>query len=168
MQMTILPNTMIFKGVLDEETTVGDFQSAFEKLKTLGITPPVSLDFSQVNYGNSVGLLGWLKFLAQTKNSFKYVNAPIWMINQFNTIKGYFENGSYVESVQAPYFCSKTQDSRSLTLVLGKDVPVLDNYTQYSAPNRSLDGKVFEVDFEPSQYFSFISENFKEFKAKIA
>lgn len=167
MKAQLLPNTLAFEGILDEETKIGDLIAAFNQLKKSGIKPPVNLDFSKVNYANSAGIVIWLKFSHEAAIPFKYVNAPVWLVNQFNMIRDYFENGSFVETIDAPYFAPKTQDSRVFTLRIGKDVPLKDDYNGFTLPNRSADGKNYEIDFSPERYFSFISENLELFKEKI-
>src|SRR5665213_2067057 len=105
-----------FEGILDEETSKDELAVAIEKLKKLGITPPVILDFVKVTYANSVGIAVWLKLAHELQVEFKYVNAPIWLVNQFNMISSYFAGGSFVQSVQVPFFSPKIQDSRAFTL----------------------------------------------------
>jgi len=164
MNTNVLPNSLIFEGVLDEETAQTDLTNALAKLMASGGKPPVTLDFSKVVYCNSAGIIVWIRFLRESKLTFKYVNAPIWLIGQFNMVKDLLANGSFVESFQAPFFCLKSQESKALTLEVGKDIPVLSDYGTYKVPNRKVDGKEFEVDFVPERYFSFISENIEQFK----
>ncbi|MGZ3722000.1 MAG: hypothetical protein ACXVA9_03655 [Bdellovibrionales bacterium] len=167
MKAHVLPNTLVFDGILDEETSMDELIGAFEKLKKAGITPPVSLDFSKVTYANSAGIVVWLKFSRHAATAFKYVNAPVWLVNQFNMINNYFEGGSFVQSLQVPYYAPKTQDSRVFTLELGKDIPLKENYTGLALPNRQFDGKLYEIDISPERYFHFISENFPKFKEML-
>jgi hypothetical protein len=168
MNVTVLPNSLIFDGILDEETSLDVLLGGFEKLKKAGMNPPVNLDFSKVTYANSAGVVIWLKFIHQSGVPFKYVNAPVWLVNQFNMISDYFGNGSFVESIDAPFFAPKSQESRVFTLKLGTDVPVLDDYTTLRIPNKTADGKIFEIDFTPERYLSFISENYEMFKEKLS
>ncbi len=164
MKAAVLPNTLAFDGILDEVSSFNHLVEAFEKLKQTGMKPPVNLDFSKVSYANSAGIVTWLKFTQAAKISFKYINAPIWLVNQFNMIRDYFQNGSYAESIEAPYFSPATQESRAFTLQLGKDIPLLNDYTNFVMPNRNVSGRVYEIDFSPELYFSFISENYSMFK----
>jgi len=167
MKVSVLPNTLMFEGILDEETVPGDLTAAHSKLTSAGISPPVTVDFSRVEYANSIGVVVWLKFTIESSLSFKYVNVPVWLVNQFNMIKGYFENGSFVETVQLPFFCPKTQESRAFTMQLGKEIPILADYSNLKLSMMRFDGKEYELDVNPERYFSFISENFELFKEKI-
>jgi ABC-type transporter Mla MlaB component len=167
MKSSVLPNTIIFEGVLDEETKMPELMAAYEKLKAAGVSPPVTLDFSQVTYANSTGIVVWLKFMQEVKTVFKYVNAPVWLVSQFNSIRGFLDHNSFVESFQAPYFAPKSQDSKAICLAIGKDVPVLKDYSEFNFANRAIQGKVYEIDFDPTQYLSFIADNFEAFKENI-
>lgn len=167
MKISVLPNTLVFEGIMDEETSITDLNTAMTKLTSGGVKPPVTVDFSAVPYANSIAVVVWLKFIIAAKVMFKYVNAPVWLVNQFNMIGGYFESASFVESLQTPFFCPKTQESRSITIHLGKDIPILKDYTGFEFPVIELEGKEYEMDVSPPRYFSFISENYDLFKAKF-
>lgn len=167
MKITVQANALAFDGVLDEETSLKDLLTAFEEVKAKGFQPPLALNFAKVTRGNSAGIVTWLKFMKQIQTPVKYVDTPVWLVGQFNMIKGYFENSSHVESFQAPYYCNDGQHSKVVTLVIGKDLPILDDYSRYTFPNQSIDGKDFEIDFDPQQFLSFISENHASFKDKL-
>lgn len=167
MKVSTLPNTLVFSGILDEETSLDDLCASLKMIEASGAKGPICIDLSSVTYANSAGVVVWLKFAHQSQVPFKYVNAPVWLVNQFNTVRGYFDNGSFVETLNAPYFSPKSQDSRVFTLQLGKDIPILDDYSSFNVPNRVSDGKNYEIDFAPERYFSFISENFQTFKENI-
>lgn len=167
MRASVLPNTMVFEGVLDEETSGDHLMSAYEQLKKSNPKPPIILDFSKVTRANSAGLVTWLKFLQTIHTKVKYVNTPVWLVGQFNMIKGYFTNGSYVESLQIPLYSPNVQFSKIITIRLGKDVPILADYTDFKLPNQMIEGQEYEADFDPAQYFSFISEHLENFRENI-
>ena len=167
MKIHVQANALAFDGVLDEETSLKDLLTAFEEVRSKGFKPPLVLSFAKVTRGNSAGIVTWLKFMKQIQTPVKYIDTPVWLVGQFNMIKGYFENSSYVESFQAPYYCEDGQHSKVLTLVIGKDLPVLDNYAGYQFSRQKIDGKDYEIDFDPQQFLSFISENHLSFKEKL-
>ena len=109
MNARVLSNTLIFEGVLDEQTLPETLTDALNKLRSSGLKSPVTVDFSSVKYANSTGIVTWLKFTVEANVAFKYVKAPIWLVNQFNSIKDYLENGSFVESLDVPFFAPKTR-----------------------------------------------------------
>lgn len=160
-----LSNALVCEGILDEHSDSSEIEAAFKKIASNGASS-VDVDFSKVKYANSTGIVTWLKIAKHLGITIRYVNAPIWLVGQFNMIRDFFENGSYVESFAAPYYCPSTQESRALTLRMGKEVPVKTDYAQVKFPNVAVDGKTYEIDFSPERYFSFISENFKTFKEK--
>lgn len=164
MRVNVLPNTMIFEGVLDENTSLTDIMDAFTKLKNAGAKAPITLDFSKVVRANSSGILIWLKFLKATNFQFKYVNAPVWLVGQFNMISGYFESGSFVESFQAPYFAPKSQASQHFKIIIGNEIKLQQAYSDSDLPKRVVNGEEYEIDFDPQQYFHFIVENYNNFK----
>jgi hypothetical protein len=164
MRLNLVANTMIFEGVLDEKTSPEDLEASFSKVKGTSGGRPITVDLSKVGRANSSGILIWLRFLNKANYCFKYTNVPVWLVSQFNMISGHFQGGSFVESFQAPFFAPKTQASKNLTLVLGKDIPLLESYENFSLPNRIVDGESYEIDFDPSQYFHFITQNYDSFK----
>lgn len=167
MNAKIQANTLLFDGVLDEAAAQDMLMKYFSKLQDGGAKAPYCLDLSEVRYGNSVGVICWLKFTKQAGVQFKYVNAPIWLVNQFNVINNYFDNQSFCESLHAPYFSPKTQDSRTFTLYVGKDIPVLEDYSTFKMPSKVVDGVSYDIDFDPQRYFYFITENYQLFKSKF-
>ena len=164
MKATVVPGSLVFEGVLDEETLQADLTAAFNKVISEGAKPPLKVDFSKVSYCNSAGIIVWIRFLREVKVPFHYVNAPIWLINQFNMIRDALTNGSFVTSFQAPYYCQKTQESRNVLLEVGKDVPLQKDYSTYKAAHRVIDGKDYEPDYNPQRYFYFISEHLQSFQ----
>jgi hypothetical protein len=167
MEIQGVGNTLMFDGIFDETVTQDDIHNAFNSLEEAKTKSPITVDFSKVPYANSSGVVVWLKAIHKIGQALRYVNAPIWLVNQFNILNGYFENGSYVESIHAPYFSKKTQDSKIFTLTLKKDVPILKDYADFEVPNRSDGDKTYECDFVPEQYFFFITENYAIFSEKL-
>ena len=163
----ISPNTLTFENVLQEETRIEDLAVSLKTLKNQGIKPPLVLDLSKVERANSAGILVWLKFLMMIDIPYKYVQCPTWLVSQFNMIAGYFVNGGFVESIQAPFYNPENEFSKIITLKLGIDVPIQENYHEFKMPKRMIEGNEYEPDFDPNRYFSFIAKNFKQFKASI-
>lgn len=171
MRINLEPNTMIFEGLLDENTSLVELKESLKKLSELAVKSayplPVVVDFSKVVRANSSGILTWLRFLQSSSTQFKYVNAPTWLVGQFNIVSGYFENGSFVYSFYVPFYAPKTRSSKNLLMTVGVDIQIQTEYASVSIPSRMIDGDMFEIDFEPNRYFSFIKENYKNFKKEI-
>ncbi len=164
MKVTTLPGQMNFEGVLDERSDFALVEQSFSKLKSENQGKPITVDFSKVTRGNSSGIMKWLQFLDKVKYCFRYVGAPVWLVNQFNAISGYFAGGSYPYSIQAPFFCEATETSMDFTLILGKDLEIRSDYTGFQIPDVVVDGQEFQIDFEPEYYFQFITANYEYFK----
>ena len=165
MDAAALPDTLIFQGTLDERCELESLQKSLSQVRKAGDRKTVTVDLSQVKYANSVGILTWLKFVQSAPCGFRYVNAPAWLVKQFNMMTGYFINGGFVASFQAPFFNSQTEESVMLTLTVGADVELRPDYGDYQLPNADLRGKHLEPDFDPGQYFSFLAENCEPFRA---
>ena len=157
MKFHILPGTLVFEGVLDETCVLDDFLKVFEDFKSQGHNGEVKVDLSKVKRANSTGIVVWLKFLQSIKTPVCYMNCPVWLVNQFNMIDQFFHNNSKVGSIQTPFYCEETGACRVVTLNLGEEVPILESYENYTFENRTIDGKVYEPDFDPEGYLSFIS-----------
>jgi len=150
-------NKLSFEGVLDERCVLDDLVNAFSNVKNSGDGKPLILDLSAVKRANSSGIITWLKFLQKAGVKMCYINSPVWLVNQFNMIDQFFENGSKVESIQAPFYCEDTGESLNINLNIGAEIPIKDSYEDFSLDNRIIDGQEYEPDFEPERYFSFLS-----------
>lgn len=172
MTFKIDKGTLYFEGVLDETCSFKGLQKELSnglELKTSSDSADyVSIDLSGVKRANSTGIVVWLDFIKKTQAKFRYVKAPIWLVGQFNMIRGFFENGSYVESLQVPFYCSEEDLVEAVFLKIGEDIPILEDYTNFQLENRIIGGKEFEPDVEPNQYFSFICHNLETFKARFS
>lgn len=164
MKIDVLQNALTFEGLLDEETSISDLLVAHGKLMGSGGKPPIALDFSKVLYGNSAGIIIWIRYMREVKVAFNYINTPIWLIGQINMIKDFLANGSVVSSFQAPFFAPSSQESRAFVLEVGKDIPALKDYSDFKVPSRTFQGKEYENDFVPQRYLAFIAENYEQFK----
>lgn len=164
MKINVLQNSLIFEGLLDEETSIADLLMAHGKLMAADSKPPIAADFSKVLYGNSAGIVIWIRYMREVKIAFNYVNTPIWLVGQINMIRDFLANGSFVSSFQAPFFAPSSQESRAFTLQVGKDIPMLKDYSEFRVPTRAFQGKDYESDFVPQRYLAFIAENYEHFK----
>lgn len=165
MQPTLLPNMICFEGDLDETVIIDDIVKAFDDfLENNSESTHISVDFSKVLYANSSGIIFWIKFLDKKNYSIKYVNCPLWLVNQFNMIMGFLNNNSFVESLQIPFFSETNNKSLSVLYYLKKDIPLLKSYSDFNLENKEIEGISFEPDIVEKQYFDFISKNIDTFQ----
>lgn len=158
-EANLLPDTIQFNGELNEFSKPDAFSKIFDQLgQVRGEIKGAKLDFSQVTRANSSGIVIWLRFFEKIEDHFNYVNTPVWLVNQFNMISDFLGKSSIVSDFQAPFFCEATEGSLNLKFFPGDDLPLLETYRDYDVPNRIIDGKEFEPDFEPSAYFDFLTK----------
>jgi hypothetical protein len=156
MQSDLSGATIVFKGVLDENASMTSVRGLVEKALANSSDGAVRLDFGNVKRANSIGILAWAKFVDSTAFRFVYVNAPKWLVEQFN-LCGLLKTDGKVESFQAPFYNCDNDKHEDVTLVVGKDVPVQDDYSSFEIVCTAADGTKLEADFEPAEYLNFLS-----------
>ncbi len=151
------------KGNLDERINVS---LLLEQLPFQGvIRPPLEFDFGGVQRCNSAGLVEWLKYVQSINIPFMYSHCPPWMVGHFNSISQFFPHQiAGVESFYAPFYCEADNENKNILYVVGKDIKLEDDFSTLKIEPRTIDGKVFVADFEPSRYFQFLTKNQKSFK----
>jgi hypothetical protein len=156
MQSEVSGSTVVFKGVLDEKSSMTSVKEVIEKAMVSSPEGAVRLDFGNVRRANSIGILAWAKFVDACSFKFVYVNAPKWLVEQFN-LCGLLKTDSKVESFQAPFYSGDLDKHEVLTLVVGRDVPVQSDYSSFEIVCTGTDGTRLEADFEPAEYFNFLA-----------
>lgn len=151
-----------FIGVLDESTKPEDLVSIIEAAHRQA-SGPLLFDLSEINRANSCGILTWLRILKNFDFEYFYTNTPLWLISQFNMIAEFFTSSAKVKSVQAHYYCGDRDSTIVRVLEIGKDVPILESYDDFDLPNVTVDGYEYEPDFDPAEYFAFVSTHFNKF-----
>jgi ABC-type transporter Mla MlaB component len=168
MEVVVNNETIEFSGLLNEESSIDTIKKGLEQAFANSKDKVVRLDFSKVKRANSCGILAWYKILDGFKNgTCVYFNVPRWLVEQFN-ISDFLSDNTLVESIQANFYCPSNDTHETLLLTIGKEIPVLDNYDNFSLVMQSKDGLDLEMDFEPNEYFYFISSNTKRFKGEAA
>jgi hypothetical protein len=156
MQSELNGVTIVFSGVLDEKSSMASVRGLVEKAMANSSDGFVRLDFGNVRRANSIGILAWAKFVDSTAFRFVYVNAPNWLVEQFN-LCGLLKADGKVESFQAPFYNSDNDKHEVVTLLVGKDVPIQDDYSSFEIVLAAADGTKLEADFEPAEYLSFLT-----------
>ncbi|KAB8028052.1 hypothetical protein [Fluviispira multicolorata] len=168
MEVVVNNTTVEFSGLLNEESSVDLIKQGLEQaIKNSAAKKEVNLDFSKVKRANSCGILAWYKILENFDCSFIYVNAPRWLVEQFN-ISDFLSEKTTVSSIYANFYCPSNDTHEVLLLNIGKEIPILDNYDEFNLVLKNKEGFDLEIDFEPSEYFYFISSNPKRFKKEAA
>lgn len=156
--------TLTFKGTLDEHSSPEFLHKTVKDAMDLVRGARVRLDFSQVRRANSCGILTWFKLLEQLKPRVTYINVPVWLVEQFN-FSDALRGDALVESFQAPFYCPDKDAHAVITLTVGREVPLLADYSDFTLTVPGEGGAVFEPDFEPEEYFQFLAAHHDKFKA---
>ncbi|WP_186647741.1 hypothetical protein [Fluviispira vulneris] len=168
MEVVVNNTTVEFSGLLNEESSVELIKQGLEQaVKNSASKKEVNLDFSKVKRANSCGILAWYKILDTFDCTFVYINAPRWLVEQFN-ISDFLSDKTRVQSIYANFYCPSNDTHEVLLLTLGNEIPILDNYDEFNLVLKNKDGLDLEIDFEPSEYFYFISSNPQRFKKEAA
>ncbi len=168
MEVVVNNANVEFSGLLNEESSVDKIKKGLEQAFANSKDKVVRLDFSKVKRANSCGILAWYKILDEFKEgTCVYINVPRWLVEQFN-ISDFLSDRTLVESIQANFYCPSNDTHETLLLTLGKEIPIQESYDDFSLVMKSKDGLDLEIDFEPSEYFYFISSNIKRFKGEAA
>ena len=86
-----------------------------------------------------------------------------WLVERFNS-SDFLSPNAKVQSLEADFYCPQNDTHERIILQIGKDVPILDNYNKFNLNLKNKAGIALEMDFEPSEYFYFISSNIQRFK----
>jgi hypothetical protein len=166
MEFTIKNNTVEFGGCLDERSSLDQLLRGLQQAASGANGGKVRVDFSKVKKANSIGILSWAKVIDTAKMALVYVAAPEWLVEQFN-LSDLLRYGSVVESVQAPFYCADTDSREMVTLVIGKDIPLQKEYNSLQLQKQSQTGALLEADFEPYEYFHFITRDLQKFQGGL-
>ena len=132
-----------FKGSLDHYFMAGDL-------------PPLSseqikLDLSDLDLINSCGvreILPWLNKLPPT-SQVRYINCPIFFVNQANMIKGIVNDKRKIETFYAPYYDESLDKALSILLNCSE-------VKDCKAPVQKGPGQGIVFDSIEEKYFNFL------------
>jgi hypothetical protein len=163
MDAQINGSTVVFSGILDERTGAEVLRRVLSEARRAAHGERVRLDLSEVKRANSVGILTWFKLLDELKLRASYVNMPVWLVEQFNFSDG-LRGDLDIESFQAPFYCPAKDAHAVVNLMVGRDVPLLNDYSDFTISFQGEDGSTLEPDFEPEEYLQFLINNFEKLK----
>jgi hypothetical protein len=156
-RLKVEKSTIFLSGEMNEDT---DFDETLRMLKEThqATGERVRIDLSNVIRGNSVGIMNWIRYLYECQVPICYVNAPVWLVEQFNTINDFFRMDVSVESFFARFYSEADDDIYMRCLTVGVDIPLLDDYSDYELNMVDESGKAMEADFSTEMYFDFLRE----------
>lgn len=165
MEVEIKNQIMECSGLLNEKSDMAAVSNAFDTAMAGNGDAFIRIDMSKVLAANSVGLLGFTKVMRAKKARLKYINAPVWLVNNLNCLQEFFMNDSTVESIFADFYCPTTNKSSVQHLTIGKEIPVQEDYSEFSISLTDSAGNALEMDFDPEDFFSFIAVRPEAFKS---
>lgn len=165
MQVLVKSTIVEFSGILNESSSKLVMHDAIsDAMKNMTTEQKIYIDFSAVKRANSVGLLYWSSVISQFRNIIiVYINIPVWLVEQLNLCTLLSFN-AYVESMISPFYCIDNDTYKLITLHIIKDIPLLDNYSNFELHLKTDEGLLLEQDFESIEYFNFLSLNKKRFE----
>lgn len=162
MEVAVDKNTVEFSGLLNEDSSSEAIQKGLEEALNNSPEKTIYIDFSKVKRANSCGILTWYKVLESLSGKFIYIKVPRWLVEQFN-ISDFLNENTTVESIEANFYCPQNDTHENILLVIGKEIPVLEDYSEFTLVMKTKDGLDLEMDFEPNEYFYFISASTQKF-----
>ncbi|MBX2989225.1 MAG: hypothetical protein KF802_15155 [Bdellovibrionaceae bacterium] len=145
-------------GFVGEQTDL--FQIDLRDVKHL------ELNLAHMNYINSVGVGGWVKWTGRFTPDMRFtlVECPHLVINQINMVVGFIPKWTEILSFYLPYACTDCNAEKSLLMKLGTDY----EFASAAAPSKiNLPEKVecpnckaeMEMDVVPSKYLFFLNRS---------
>lgn len=115
------------------------------------------IDFSGIQFINSLGIQKWVKFMAGIPSDIRIVfhKCPPRIVNQLNLFADFTaKKPVHFSSFQAPYYCEKCDESRDVLLEEGKHF----SKAQVTSPSQACPkcGSTMELDAIADKYFSFL------------
>jgi hypothetical protein len=156
-EIKIMKNELHLSGLLNEETNFEQLTSAMRLAAGAASNQEVIANFEKVTRCNSIGILTWLRAINKATHRIIYRNCPVFLTEQFASVSQLVGKNCSVESFYARYHCTESDEFMVHKLHVGTDVPVLPDYTDFEIPNLVIQGKIFEPDFIPSDYLSFLA-----------
>lgn len=156
MEIEVINHTLRLVGIMDEQTSVAALCEAYKSAQVASQGNLVRCDFVGVRRANSLGMVRWNEFLSKIGEGIVYENAPQWLVEQFNFEVISLSNGSQVFSILAPFYCYLDGTHEVHCLEIGKDIPILDDYSQFRAHRTSRSGFILEPDFDSVEFLDFL------------
>ncbi len=157
MKFQIEGQNVIFSGVLDESFLSSEFLEQIKKLRSTIKSRAVNLDFSNVLYANSIGIANWIKLIDQLKEgTYYYSKTPIWLVHLMSIISGVVPENFYVTSMSVPFYSENHDKEIQVLMEIGRDIPLLDDYSSFNLESKTVDGILYEPDISEDHYFRFL------------
>ncbi len=145
-----------FSGMINEKSDFSFLKSLMEESQKASSNGRVRISFANVEKANSVGILNYFRAIKECPAKITYVGAPEWLVEQFNMLAEFFENGAQVESVLLPFYCPVLDSISFELLTFGKELPLQEDYSEFVLQMKNSDNQVLEPDFEVESTLAFV------------
>ena len=162
MDIKVNKSEVLLSGLLNEEANLDKIIAAMNSAATASNNQEMIVNFEHLVRCNSIGILEWLRAISNVTHRIIYRNCPVFLTEQFSSVSQMITKQCSVESFYARYHCSEADEFMVHKLRVGTDVPLLPDYNDFEVPNLIIHGKIFEPDFIPSDYFSFLATSPEE------
>ncbi len=156
---TIENDILYFVGDLTEippaETFNAEFKKSIESLDK-GEDHIITTSFERVGHINSVGVRKLIKVLRDCERTLNFVNSPVWLVDQFNMINGFFGEKHFATSFYCPYYSESSGDEHFHLISIATDFDLGSSFTVQSFSDIEHEKVVYSPDFESSSYFAFL------------
>jgi hypothetical protein len=163
MQPEILNGLIRFSGTLNEESEFVLIRQFLWEANSRSM----AISFRNVQRANSCGIIAWFKLARELDVRIRYIETPVWLIEQFN-MSPFFLRNATVESFYAPFYEIESGGHEVKLLRVGIEVPILPNYADFEFDLQTAESVHIEADFQADEYFFFISANYASFKQGAA
>ncbi len=158
LEIKIQDQNIVFTGVLDESFVTADFISQVQKVRATYKTEHIGLDFSNVQYANSLGIATWIKLIDQLKDGvYHYKKTPIWLVHIMSIISGVIPANFYVTSIFVPFYSEKHDKEIQTLMDIGKDIPIKKDYSDFNLESKTVEGVYYEPDISSDHFFRFLA-----------
>jgi hypothetical protein len=160
MDINISSHCIRLRGVLNEDVTQMQFEqtlsAAFASIKGR-----LTVDFSEVSRTNSCGIARWISAVSNKNYPLNYTSVPIWLLEQFLMIEEFSSGDMYIDSLILPFYCVDSDVDIQKCLAIGKEIPLLNDYSNFSFDFLDQDGRQFVVNFDADALFDLLISKHK-------
>lgn len=139
-----------FSGNIDENANFPIFNS---------LQGDIYIDLKAIKSINSVGIRSWIKWFSSFNQvHFIFQNCPKSIVMQMNMVDGFLPQGSFVESMQVPFYCESCDKELEVLFTLDKEIIVEAGRVSLNYDKSTIcpQGCSPELDVSEAKYFRFL------------
>lgn len=161
MQIMFTTPKVVLAGNLTEALDEAALHAALQAAGGEPQTAPVQVDLARVERVNSMGLMKWAR--CSRGYDLRLHALPNWLVPHFNMIPDLLGPRSRIESVEALFVEEATKRQVSRLMVIGRDVPLVRDLAEWAPEARSDEGTPLAPEFEPDEFFEFVTRDLEKY-----